>query len=86
MPETHTVNTHGSYRDTRRTCLGPYVTSGEAALLLQVHISTVRRWAESGALPCVRNLNGHRRFLRSDLDDFAHNRDAWQADLQRPTA
>ena len=44
-----------------------YVTVPEAAKLLQVHISTIRRWIDSGDLPAHRV--GQRRIIvkRGDL-------------------
>jgi excisionase family DNA binding protein len=39
----------------------------EAARLLGVHFTTLRRWADSGKIPCTRTPGGRRRFRRSDL-------------------
>lgn len=39
----------------------------EASDLLQVHPTTLRRWADSGAIPHLRTPGGHRRFRRADL-------------------
>jgi excisionase family DNA binding protein len=39
----------------------------EAGELLGVHATTVRRWANSGSIPCFRTPGGHRRFRASDL-------------------
>lgn len=47
----------------------------EASQLLGVHQTTVRRWADSGHLPCFRTPGGHRRFRISDLT-------AWMAGEQ----
>ena len=44
------------------------LTSTEVAELLGVGASSVKRWADSGRLPCVRTLGGHRRFLRAELE------------------
>lgn len=43
----------------------------EAARLLGVGHSTIKRWIDSGALPAHRTLGGHRRILERDLLDFA---------------
>lgn len=40
----------------------------EAARLLGVHQSTLRRWADAGKVPHVRTLSGRRRFTRSALE------------------
>jgi excisionase family DNA binding protein len=39
----------------------------EAGELLGVHATTLRRWADSGSIPCFRTPGGHRRFRASDL-------------------
>jgi hypothetical protein len=53
----------------------------------------VKRWAESGALPCSRTAGGHRRFAREDVERFlrAHapgnapaERDPWVGALLEP--
>ncbi|MFQ5943755.1 MAG: helix-turn-helix domain-containing protein [Anaerolineales bacterium] len=49
---------------------GDRVGLSEAASLLGVHPSTVRSWADSGKLPVHRTAGGHRRFLRSDIEDL----------------
>jgi excisionase family DNA binding protein len=43
----------------------------EASDLLQVHPTTLRRWADAGAIPHLRTPGGHRRFRRADLDAWA---------------
>jgi excisionase family DNA binding protein len=39
----------------------------EASELLGVHPTTLRRWADSGSIPCFRTPGGHRRFRTGDL-------------------
>jgi excisionase family DNA binding protein len=40
----------------------------EAAMLLNVHANTIRRWADDGLLrPCEMTLKGHRRISREAL-------------------
>lgn len=56
------------------------LTSGEAARVLGVGASTVKRWADSGHLPCVKTLGKHRRFLRAEVEAFAEQS---AADLSR---
>lgn len=42
----------------------------EAAALLSVHPTTLRRWADSGKIPVMVTPGGHRRFSRADIDVF----------------
>lgn len=39
----------------------------EASTLLGIHPNTLRRWADSGQVPCFRTPGGHRRFKADDL-------------------
>ncbi|MBK6683834.1 MAG: helix-turn-helix domain-containing protein [Deltaproteobacteria bacterium] len=50
--------------------LGELITTADAAILLGVGPSTVKRWADDNELPCVRTAGGHRRFLRGDVERF----------------
>ena len=51
------------------------LTVGEVAQLLGLHISTVRRWSNSGVLKSYRiNPRGDRRFRRGDVDGFLNVR------------
>ncbi|MDP9806572.1 excisionase family DNA binding protein [Trueperella bonasi] len=43
------------------------MTPAEVAALFRVDPKTVARWADSGKLPSVRTLGGHRRFPRKDV-------------------
>jgi excisionase family DNA binding protein len=40
----------------------------EAAHLLGVHQSTLRRWADAGKVAFIRTLSGHRRFERASIE------------------
>jgi excisionase family DNA binding protein len=42
----------------------------EAARVLGVSLSTVRRWSDSGTLPSYRTPGGQRRYSRAQLEDF----------------
>jgi len=42
----------------------------DAAQLLGVHFSTLRRWTDTGKVPCIRTPGGRRRFRRSELEAF----------------
>lgn len=44
------------------------LTSGEAAALLGVGATSVKRWADAGLLPCVKTAGKHRRFARGDVE------------------
>lgn len=52
----------------------PYLTPTEAAALLMVAPVTLRAWAAKGLLRAQATAGGHRRFLRRDLERFAHDR------------
>lgn len=59
------------------------LTSAEVARRLGVGVSAVKRWAESGVLPCVKTAGGHRRFRQEDVERRPHgaaieNSDPWE--------
>jgi MerR family transcriptional regulator, light-induced transcriptional regulator len=47
------------------------LSTTEVAALLNVTETTVKRWAESKRIPCNKTLGGHRKFLLSDIQNFA---------------
>lgn len=49
-------------------------TTREVAQMWNVSESTVKRWADSGALSCRRTPGGHRRFELRDLQKFQRQR------------
>ena len=49
-----------------------YLSVQLAARRLGVSSYTVRRWTESGLLPCIRTAGGHRRIRREDVDELAY--------------
>jgi len=53
-----------------------WLTLSEAAGLLDVHPTTLRRWANNGDIPVMVTPGGHRRFAASDLARFARERSA----------
>ncbi len=55
---------------------GNWLTLSEAARLLDVHPTTLRRWANNGDLPVFVTPGGHRRFAAVDLARFARERSA----------
>ena len=51
--------------------LSDYVKTAEAAEIVGVSQTTLRKWAQAGKIPVRRNpANEYRMFLRSDLEDF----------------
>ena len=42
----------------------------EAAKILGVNISTIKRWTDSGKLECLRTLGGHRKFTMEQISNF----------------
>jgi len=53
-----------------------WLTLSEAAKLLNVHPTTLRRWANNGDIPTLVTPGGHRRFAIADLARFARERSA----------
>jgi excisionase family DNA binding protein len=51
--------------------IDPMLTTSDVARLLNVHINTVRRWSNQGALKTYRiGARGDRRFRREDIASF----------------
>lgn len=48
-----------------------YLSLSAASRLLGVHSTTLRRWADAGAIPVYVTPGGHRRFARSDIEALA---------------
>jgi excisionase family DNA binding protein len=61
------------------------LTPKQAAAIAGVSASTVKRWAEEEGLPSVRTPGGHRRFTRSALEQWLHERHA-TAGVRTPEA
>jgi len=53
-----------------------WLTLSEAAKLLDVHPTTIRRWANNGDIPVLVTPGGHRRFSTIDMARFARERSA----------
>ncbi len=51
-----------------------FLSLSAASKLLGVHSSTLRRWADSGAVPVYITPGGHRRFARSDIEALAQRK------------
>lgn len=44
--------------------------SVEAAQILGVNVSTIKRWTDEGKLECIKSVGGHRKFLMEHLASF----------------
>ncbi|MCB9418211.1 MAG: helix-turn-helix domain-containing protein [Ardenticatenaceae bacterium] len=51
-----------------------WMTLSQAAKHLNVHPTTLRRWADNGDIPFMLTPGGHRRFSTVDIQDFADGR------------
>ena len=49
----------------------PLMTPAEVAAIFCVDPKTVARWANTGKIPSIRTLGGHRRFRRDDVERLA---------------
>jgi excisionase family DNA binding protein len=47
-----------------------YFNSEEAASILNVNVSSIKRWTEDGTLDCVKTAGGHRKFTMQHLAKF----------------
>ena len=47
-----------------------YFNSEEAAKILGVNVSTIKRWTDEGKLKCIKSAGGHRKFLMEHLASF----------------
>jgi excisionase family DNA binding protein len=53
-----------------------FCTTREAATLLGVSVGTVQLWVESGLLQAWKTAGGHRRVIRSSVNNLLHNKPA----------
>jgi excisionase family DNA binding protein len=53
-----------------------WLSLSEASALLGVHPTTLRRWADSGNIPCLRTPGGHRRFRTADIAAWTQGKQA----------
>ena len=53
---------------TREKPQSELMTPAEVADVFRVDPKTVARWANSGKMPSIRTLGGHRRFRRADIE------------------
>ena len=47
-----------------------YYNTEEAARILGVNVSTIKRWSSAGKLKCIRTAGGHRKFEMQHLVEF----------------
>ena len=47
-----------------------YLNSKEVAMIMGVHVSTVKRWTDAGKLPCYQTPGGHRKFILRHINEF----------------
>jgi excisionase family DNA binding protein len=47
-----------------------FFSTADIARMLSVDASTVKRWADSGRLPCYKTVGGHRRFSLPQVREF----------------
>jgi methanogenic corrinoid protein MtbC1 len=47
-----------------------FINSQEAAKILGVNVSSIKRWTDEGILECIQTVGGHRKFLMEHLASF----------------
>jgi excisionase family DNA binding protein len=63
-----------------------YLSTAEAARLLGVGPTSVKRWADLGLLRCVRTAGHHRRFLQDEVERFARSAHSGRIGAEPPRA
>jgi len=60
-----------------------FLISLEAANVLGVNVSSIKRWTDAGKLECIQTAGGHRKFLMSHLVQFIekHEKNASHANV-----
>ena len=53
--------------------MSEWISTKEAMGILGVGPTTIKRWADEGTLKCNRTAGGHRRFLRTAIENFQGN-------------
>lgn len=70
------------FMDLKQTGSEQWLPLSQAAEWLNVHPTTLRRWADDGQIAMMLTPGGHRRFALSDIEQFAESRHG----LRRPAA
>ena len=60
--------------DNKQTESEQWLTLSKAAEQLNIHPTTLRRWADEGEIAVMLTPGGHRRFALSDIEQFAKSR------------
>jgi len=47
-----------------------YFNSHDAAKMLGVNVSTIKRWTDEGKLECIKSIGGHRKFTMEHFAEF----------------
>jgi len=47
-----------------------YFNSHDAAKILGVNVSTIKRWTDEGKLECIQSIGGHRKFMMDHFTEF----------------
>jgi excisionase family DNA binding protein len=64
--------------------MSDWLSLAEAAQLLGVHPSTLRRWSDEGRVPSVRTEGGHRRFERTVIEQHLTEQNTATPALKAP--
>jgi len=62
----------------------PFVTTRQAAGMLDVSLSTIQLWADKGLLQLWTTEGGHRRIARNSIEEMISRRDISAEEKQRP--
>lgn len=61
--------------------INKYLNSVEAANILGVNVSTIKRWTDNGRLKCVKTAGGHRKFLMKHLNEYLKSQSSDTIDI-----
>ncbi|MBL4608276.1 MAG: response regulator [Pseudomonadales bacterium] len=63
-----------------------FVTTRKAADMLDVSLSTIQLWADKGLLKLWTTEGGHRRIIKSSIEEMLHRRDLSAEEKQTPAS